>query len=323
MNRIKSLSIYLGSNCNLNCAYCHREDNNEKLIVGIKLIALIKEKQPKYINFFGGEPTLYIDCIKKIVSIAPNTNFTITTNGILLDKYIEYFKEHNFRIILSYDGNDNKNIRKFNPLLKEICYSNIGISTTLYHGNTDIKKIIRNFCNMEKNVKRPLYFYPHIMHYTNNNNKKFALTVSDVNEIIEWYKDIIQKFWNDYCVYGLINIRYSSIFTHLLKIYKTQYKFGETYCIGSDRLKVDIEGNSFNCLYIRTIQSKDNEKYMLNNFPQCKKCKYYSMCGGGCVQSLTHNIECKFYYELYDFFTKFIKSVSQDKLNKLEGILKC
>ena len=46
---MEAISIYLGSKCNLNCAYCHREaDANETGVTG-KLLQLLDEKKPESI----------------------------------------------------------------------------------------------------------------------------------------------------------------------------------------------------------------------------------------------------------------------------------
>ena len=56
----KALSIYLGSKCNMNCAYCHRESSESETGVSDKLLNYIKERKIYRIAFFGGEPTLYM-----------------------------------------------------------------------------------------------------------------------------------------------------------------------------------------------------------------------------------------------------------------------
>lgn len=317
---MKTITIYLGSRCNLNCAYCHREADADERGVTDKLLTLLKEERPQEIRFFGGEPTLYMDDIQKVVATCPWAAFVVTTNGVLLDKYKDYFSEHNFKIIVSYDGNTNS-LRGYNPLLKAIDYHKLGVSTTLYHGNTDFKSILRHFCEMEKYAGRSLSFFPHIAHHTNDSNKEYALTADDIKQVLAEYKHCIKSFWQAYEKYGLINIRYKAVFTQLWREYNASYEFGETYCVGKERMKVNANGDTFNCLYIRNVPESENAAYIRSRFPRCEKCHYYSMCGAACVQSLSHDLECSFYYQLYDFFAHFVEGVPPEKLKRLVRLL--
>lgn len=61
MEKIKKITIYLGSKCNLNCAYCHREPDKNEHGITDDLLKLIDDYQPQEIRFLGGEPTLYMD----------------------------------------------------------------------------------------------------------------------------------------------------------------------------------------------------------------------------------------------------------------------
>lgn len=314
---MEAISIYLGSKCNLNCAYCHREaDANETGVTG-KLLQLLDEKKPESIRFIGGEPTLYMDDIKKVVKHCPQAKFRVTTNGILLADNIEYFRKHNFKIIVSFDGQLGENPRGFDPLEDVIDYPDMGISTTICHGNTDFKKILRGFCEAENRIKRPLMFFPHICHHTSKKNEAYSLTLEDVDNLLSEYKYAIGKFWRDYDDFGVINKRYESIFMQLLLLLKADYEFGETYCMSKRRMKVNANGDAFNCSYIRNVPASKNKRYMQKSFPECEKCAYYFMCGGACAQSLSHAIECKFYRGLYEFFTNFIASLPKDKLKRL------
>lgn len=66
-----------------------------------------------YVNFFGGEPLLSFELIKKTVSFLnkenksyrKTINYSITTNGSLItEKIISFFREQNFSVVLSFDG---------------------------------------------------------------------------------------------------------------------------------------------------------------------------------------------------------------------------
>ncbi|MGP1433835.1 MAG: radical SAM protein [Peptoanaerobacter stomatis] len=63
------------------------------------------------IGFYGGEPLIAIDLIKKVVDyseklfVGKEIGFTITTNATLISEdIIHYFKEHNVKLMISLDG---------------------------------------------------------------------------------------------------------------------------------------------------------------------------------------------------------------------------
>lgn len=65
-----------------------------------------------YISFYGGEPLLNMPLIKEIISYMEEVSlenivfrYNMTTNGILLDKYMDYLQSKNISLLISIDGN--------------------------------------------------------------------------------------------------------------------------------------------------------------------------------------------------------------------------
>jgi MoaA/NifB/PqqE/SkfB family radical SAM enzyme len=96
------ITIYLGSRCNLNCAYCHRKADEKEPVISEALLTYLKSIKELQVRFIGGEPTLYMDEVKRVVTAVPNARFGITTNGILFDRYREYFLRHRFQVCISF-----------------------------------------------------------------------------------------------------------------------------------------------------------------------------------------------------------------------------
>ncbi len=123
--------------CNLNCTYCcfgdmyenqrfiknkHMDLSTVKKIIRYMIpywnsdINISKNNQIR-IGFYGGEPLLNIDLVKKVVDIFSklklNNNasfgYNMTTNGMLLDKHIDFLVEHNFDLLISLDGDKKSN----------------------------------------------------------------------------------------------------------------------------------------------------------------------------------------------------------------------
>ena len=114
---VKSVALHLTQNCNLRCNYCYSGDKKNQsmsLETARKSMDFIgKNSRGRcIINFFGGEPLLKFDLIKKIVSDNLDNGdleFRLSTNGTLLDKVkLEFIKNHNITFALSIDGNEKQ-----------------------------------------------------------------------------------------------------------------------------------------------------------------------------------------------------------------------
>ena len=97
---ILSLRITLTNRCNVNCIYCHhdgmRSSKNEMTPDEIyKICQIAKRIGVRKIRLSGGEPLIrkdIVEIVSKISSIGFN-DISITTNGILLEKYAKDLKE--------------------------------------------------------------------------------------------------------------------------------------------------------------------------------------------------------------------------------------
>lgn len=143
--------------CNLKCTYCaygEMYDNYDQRETGMMdfktakvLIDYYIDKHNSHYNysfnrnisigFYGGEPLLNFKLIAQIVEYIRTKEFknglisySITTNGLLLEKYFSFLTNNHFKILVSLDGNKESNsyrIRKdgkpsfdelFNSLIK-------------------------------------------------------------------------------------------------------------------------------------------------------------------------------------------------------------
>ena len=137
---LMQLTFEVTEDCNLNCSYCAYNDlygnhdkrkgnymdfNMAKSVIDY-LVPLWKSplntyyKRTIFISFYGGEPLMNMDLIKKIVAYVSGIDiecrflFSMTTNGILIKKEIEYIVEHNFRVMISLDGDKDNNSYRVN-----------------------------------------------------------------------------------------------------------------------------------------------------------------------------------------------------------------
>lgn len=129
---IRVITFEVTQKCNLDCEYCvygdmylHEGNNHKKELTYEKAKAIIdffynqlsssnniSNNKKVTIGFYGGEPLLKGKLIERIVDYVNtlsnpyfNFEYTMTTNGVLLDKYIDFLVTNNFKLLISLDGN--------------------------------------------------------------------------------------------------------------------------------------------------------------------------------------------------------------------------
>ncbi len=120
----KALCLHVSHDCNLRCKYCFADEGayhsvRETMPFEVAkaaidfLIAQSGSRKVLEVDFFGGEPLMNFDVVKRTVSYAKEEAakrgkrflFTTTTNGLLLnDEIIEFFNQEMENVVLSLDG---------------------------------------------------------------------------------------------------------------------------------------------------------------------------------------------------------------------------
>jgi sulfatase maturation enzyme AslB (radical SAM superfamily) len=130
-NIIHTVGIDLTNGCNLDCKYCfisaslkeHKLLNKQKFL---DLLNFLKKENNRSINFYfagAGEPTLNFKLIKQLPRLCEENGmekciFHLTTNGTLLtQEMIDFFRESDFIINISLDG--NKEINDFSRVYRD------------------------------------------------------------------------------------------------------------------------------------------------------------------------------------------------------------
>ncbi len=121
---VKALCLHVAHTCNLNCSYCfasqgkyHGERAVMSFEVGRRALDFLMEnsgsRRNLEVDFFGGEPLMNWDVVKRLVAYArsvekargKNFRFTLTTNGILIDDdVIDFANREMSNVVLSLDG---------------------------------------------------------------------------------------------------------------------------------------------------------------------------------------------------------------------------
>ncbi|MDY0078314.1 MAG: radical SAM peptide maturase [Bacteroidales bacterium] len=191
-NSAQQIIFEVTDKCNLNCTYCSygslytNYDERYKKDMDFETIKVVldyytpfwgKRAKGKYkekinISFYGGEPLLRLDLIKKTIAYIekkelPDDFFTysLTTNGLLLIKSIDFLVKYDFSLLISLDGNknnhsfrvDHRGNNSFNKVIDNVRFiknkypnyfrDKVNFNTVLHSRNnfTDVK----NFFEME------------------------------------------------------------------------------------------------------------------------------------------------------------------------------
>lgn len=129
---LRQLTFEVTDACNLRCRYCgygelyEGYDERKSSLMSFKQVKPLVDylayiwrngmadsyRPLTYISFYGGEPLLNMDFIKEIVtyfdslSLDRHIIYSMTTNAVLLDKYMDYFVDNNFHLLISLDGDE-------------------------------------------------------------------------------------------------------------------------------------------------------------------------------------------------------------------------
>lgn len=196
---LRQIVLEVTERCNLRCRYCtYNEEyvsarnhgvNDMSLQVAytaIDYLAAHGSKEEVFISFYGGEPLLMYDLIKKSVEYAQKTikvkklNFTMTTNLTLVTPEIaEYLCSiENFSVVGSLDGPKAIN----DEFRKDICGNG-----TFDRAIIGLKNIMRAFGDLHKN--RVLLS----MVYTPPYSEKRLNEIQDLFNSFEWLPKSIKK----------------------------------------------------------------------------------------------------------------------------------
>ncbi len=124
--KIDKITLQITQECNFRCKYClySEEANHKQRTHSNRTMTWETAKQAidfyfhhsidsptRNIGFYGGEPLLKFDLIRRIVEYAEayskgkQLSFNITTNGSLLSgNNVRYFSEHHIKTLISLDG---------------------------------------------------------------------------------------------------------------------------------------------------------------------------------------------------------------------------
>lgn len=327
---IKALCLHVAHTCNLNCEYCfasqgkyHGERALMPYEVGKRALDFLIENSGSRhnleVDFFGGEPLMNFEVVKKLVKYAreqeklynKNFRFTLTTNGLLIDDdVIAFVNKEMSNVVLSLDGRKEVHdslrktisgqgsydiiIPKFKKLVEARGGKNYYIRGTFTHNNIDFLKDILHMADLgfTELSMEPVVCAP---------DEPYALTEEDLPILKEQYellaKEMIKR---DSENKGFTFYHYMLDLTHGPCIYKRISGCGS----GTEYLAVTPWGDLYPChqfvgdekfklgdIYNGIVNTKVRDEFKLCNAyarPECKDCWAKLYCSGGCAANSYH-----------------------------------
>ncbi|MBQ8562782.1 MAG: thioether cross-link-forming SCIFF peptide maturase [Firmicutes bacterium] len=327
---VKALCLHVAHSCNLNCQYCFASQgkyHGERALMSFEvakqamdfLIANSGDHVNLEVDFFGGEPLMNFDVVKKTVEYArsiekqhgKNFRFTLTTNGVDVDQEVMDFankechnvvmsidgrKEVHDRFRVDYQGNGSYDtiIPKFQEFAKSREDQGYYVRGTYTHHNIDFLEDIKHMADLgfTQLSMEPVVCSP---------DDPCALTEEDLPVLFQQYEDLAkymlqrQKDGKPITFY-----HYMIDLTHGPCIHKRIAGCGS----GLEYFAVTPWGDLYPC-----HQFVGDEAYLMGNVwdgvknaevqdefrscnvyarPECDECWARLYCSGGCAANAYH-----------------------------------
>ncbi len=338
---ISSISLNVAQICNMKCIYCYGDEGeygdsgvmDEE--IALKTVGMLIEKsydkKDISIAFFGGEPLLNFELIKKVVKYAnikakennKNIKYGLTTNGTRFNKEINKFLNTNkFAVTISFDGDrslQDKN-RPMKGKQSSFDYIKPKIDTFLLSRNgragarVTLTKYSKNVSNIRSELKGQGFKKVNLVPVSADKCYEYTFDLTDYEKFSidielqaeEMICDIKKgKTINKAALWSVVEVLWR----------KAKKKF---YCgAGKGLVAVSTNGGIYPChrfvgnsdfrmgIVSKTVELKNRRNFLSNQIERsktCNNCWVRYFCGGGCYHENfvnsndlfnPHNAYCK------------------------------
>ena len=326
---VKAMCLHVAHDCNMRCKYCFGDEGafsgDRGLLsfeTGKKAIDFLfvnsGSRRNLEIDFFGGEPLMNFDVVKKLVEYGrkkepefnKNIRFTITTNGMLLDEEKEkYINENMDNVILSIDGRKEVNDRMRKTINGLGTYDKIIDNYKRFTGNRDGLYYVRgtftgynlDFVEDVKHLAKLGFENISMEPVVTDETRDYVIKEEHIPKILEEYDKLAELFL-DYAKEGK-----EFAFFHF------NMDLNQGPCVikrvsgcgaGTEYVAVSPEGDIYPChqfvgeeefklgnLSEKEFHNKFYDKFNqahIYNKPECLNCWAKFYCSGGCHANAYH-----------------------------------
>ena len=297
------LQLFLTLECNLACTYCSIDVGGVRNSQGgvqyslDELDTFIQTQLDGYeifVTFFGGEPTLDIDFMQRVMERFPIFRFQIQTNGILLDKLPDAITKNLSNVLVSIDGGERV--------------------TDTYRGKGVYRRIIDQLPDFRKRLGGHLTAraawastdtsFEDIDHlagifdwvYFQFSEHESAYTPEDMARKKSVLDKLVERFFSSHELYPMIPIM-GIVRNKVLPSRAKELYSGLTQCRSSTHLlNVLPDGMIYPCpdiAYLPEMKMGDIQENWLRRSPleptdsmPCESCSAFSFCRRCCMKNL-------------------------------------
>lgn len=293
--------IYATGRCNLSCRYCGGSFNPDVVPWEIKydlnlLANLINNED--IVAFYGGEPLLNQEFIKKVVDILGDHAYVLQTNGLLLDKLAPELLEVFDTILVSIDGVSSitdkyrgfgiydkvvKNVRK----ILGMGYDGDIVARMTVNEDTDIYRDVHHL--VELGIFNHVHWQLNFVWTDRNTWSDPSLWISNN---YAFGLERLMNYWLRRLESGNVIgiVPFQGVLKRLLGLENTAPPCGS----GVDSFTILPDGRIISCPIAVTegwaqvgilgeTDRSELKKYRIRINEPCISCRYYLACGGRCL----------------------------------------
>lgn len=231
----RQLTFEVTDSCNLDCAYCaygefyydydRREGKNLPVDVALQMVHYLQKlwnsplnhshHKPIYISFYGGEPLMNFKFVKEVTDYVSalkmehnQVKFSMTTNGILLHKYMDFLVEHDFHLLVSLDGDEFQNsyrvlkgggpshhlilanLKRLRSIYPDFFSANVRFNAVLHNRNS-ISEIVKYFREEFRKNPNISEVNPHGLNI--GKKSEFLQTYRNMNESLNQEEEYFER----------------------------------------------------------------------------------------------------------------------------------
>jgi len=325
--------------CNLNCGYCHGgEETGPEAEIQYDiddLVSFLKKDDDLQLMFYGGEPTLRIPLIVKLMGEFPRARFMLQTNGLLLNRIPEDYAKQFHSILISIDGRESvtdgyrskgvyqrvlENVR----WLKKIGFRGDIVARMAVSQESDIYEEVSHLLHLRDPIFNHVHWQLNVIWDAEGNWQDFD------NWVNESYNPGITKLtkeWVGRMEKGVVEgiVPFMPIVYTLLTGENSELRCGS----GIDTFAIHVNGSIGVCPIspdwefsivgdIWNSNPKDLHNVMKVEEP-CPSCEEYGICGGRCLFTNKeklwgeegHQKVCHTVYHLITTMRKYLPQIEQ------------
>ncbi|MBU0732276.1 anaerobic sulfatase maturase [Patescibacteria group bacterium] len=335
-----------GAECNLSCDYCYflpkqelckevTRMSDETLELYIKQLIEAHQTNQVTIAWQGGEPTIIglefykksVKLAKKYAKVSQKIEYTIQTNGTLLDEnWCKFFKQNNFLVGLSLDGPAKYHNRFRSSHIQVVASLELlkkhdvefDILCTVNSANADHPKEIYEYFRDELGVNY-YHFIPIV-----EKNQEFTVSPEQYGRFLteifdQWIQNDIGKVFVrtfDNALASWVQAPQTAcIFAPICGTSLIMMPNGDVYScdhfVDDKHLLGNISENHLSDLVGSAQQRKFGQTKHTSLPSSCQECHYLFACNGGCPKNRWEN-KLNYLCPAYKTFFKHIDKSMQE-----------